>query len=376
MGFYEFSSPYEWSRLAGLKRAAGEAEGGMVDLSVGSPVDAVPQSVQQAVVASLDAPNAHGYPATAGTAELREAIVQWLRTARNVDVETIGVQIVPTVGSKEAVALMASLLHIGPGDVVIQPLVSYPTYEIGTQLAGANVVKVADIADVDSWRTLPNVKAVWVNSPNNPSGQVLGVEQLRAIVDAAREIGAVVLSDECYGLLDWREDSSPCILDSRVCGGSAAGVIMLYSLSKQSNLAGYRAAFLAGDSALIKPMIDYRKQIGQIIPGPMQAAMVAALGDMQSVAEQKERYRRRLQALVSALQEYGYDAHMPQGGLYVWVKVLSGDCWTDLEQLAQIGIIASPGEFYGEPQYLRFAATATDDAIDNACARLRAAHTA
>lgn len=218
MGFYEFSSPYEWSRLAGLKRAAGEAEGGMVDLSVGSPVDAVPQSVQQAVVASLDAPNAHGYPATAGTVSLRDAIAQWLRTARNVDVETIGVQIVPTVGSKEAVALMASLLHIGLGDVVIQPRVSYPTYEIGTQLAGANVVKVDDIADVDSWRTLPNVKAVWVNSPNNPSSQVLEIEQLRAIVDAAREIGAVVLSDECYGLLDWREDSSPCMLDSRVCG--------------------------------------------------------------------------------------------------------------------------------------------------------------
>lgn len=149
MGFHAYSSPYDWSRIAGFKATAKTVPGGMIDLSVGSPVDPVPSSVQQALVAGADAPNAHGYPVTAGTADLKAAIDTWFRELRGVDLKSINAAAVPTVGSKEAVALMASLLHLGEGDVVVQPAVSYPTYEIGTQLAGATVVKVDDVTDVD-----------------------------------------------------------------------------------------------------------------------------------------------------------------------------------------------------------------------------------
>ncbi len=168
-----------------------------------------------------------------------------------------GADVVPTVGSKEGVALMASLLHFGEGDVVVQPKVSYPTYEIGTQLAGAQTLKVDDVADADSWKDVPGVKAVWVNSPCNPTGEVLSAERMAGIVRAARAIGAVVLSDECYALMQWEDDvaeadadtlaSTPCALRADVCGGSAEGVLVLYSLSKQSNMAGYRTALIAGD---------------------------------------------------------------------------------------------------------------------------------
>lgn len=168
MGFHEFSSPYDWSRIAQYKTLAEAAPGGMINLSVGSPVDPVPASVQQALAGAADASNAHGYPATVGSADLREAIQTWFRTMRGVDLGAVNAGVVPTVGSKEAVALMASLLHFGTGDVVVQPKVSYPTYEIGTQLAGATVLKVDDVADVESWVNVPGVKAVWVNSPNNP----------------------------------------------------------------------------------------------------------------------------------------------------------------------------------------------------------------
>ena len=247
MGFHEFSSPYDWSRIASYKRTAKAAFGGMIDLSVGSPVDPVPDSVRKALAISSNDPNAYGYP-----------------------------------GSKEGVALMASLLHFGEGDVVVQPKVSYPTYEIGTQLAGAQTLKVDDVADADSWKDVPGVKAVWVNSPCNPTGEVLSAERMAGIVRAARAIGAVVLSDECYALMQWEDDvaeadadtlaSTPCALRADVCGGSAEGVLVLYSLSKQSNMAGYRTALIAGDRSLIGPMAAYRKQIGQIIPGPVQAA--------------------------------------------------------------------------------------------------------
>ena len=150
----------------------------------------MPSSVQQALVAGADAPNAHGYPVTAGTADLKAAIDTWFRELRGVDLKSINAAAVPTVGSKEAVALMASLLHLGEGDVVVQPAVSYPTYEIGTQLAGATVVKVDDVTDVDSWVNIPNVKAIWINSPCNPSGEVISADWLTDIVAAARRIGA------------------------------------------------------------------------------------------------------------------------------------------------------------------------------------------
>ncbi|MBT1173695.1 succinyldiaminopimelate transaminase [Bifidobacterium sp. MA2] len=393
MGFHAYSSPYDWSRIAGYKQTAKAVDGGMIDLSVGSPVDPVPASVQAALAAGADASNAHGYPVTAGTADLKDAIDWWFRHMRGVDLKSVNAAAVPTVGSKEAVALMASLLHLGPGDVVVQPKVSYPTYEIGTQLAGADVLKVDDVADVDSWCDVPGVKAVWVNSPCNPTGDVLGADWLAGIVAAARRIGAVVLSDECYALMDWRSSKSvapvsetnesetadafslsatPCALNPQVCEGSADGVLVLYSLSKQSNMAGYRTALIAGDYRLVTEMAEYRKQIGQIIPGPVQAAMAAGLRDVESVRVQWGRYRARLGRLVEALRAYGYDAAMPSGALYVWVRAKSGDCWADMAELARIGVIPSPGEFYGAPAYLRFSATATDEAIEDACARLSA----
>lgn len=382
MGFHEFSSPYDWSRIAAYKRTAKAAFGGMIDLSVGSPVDPVPDSVRKALAVAANDPNAYGYPATAGTADLRTAIAEWFSVTRNVDLQAIHADVVPTVGSKEGVALMASLLHFGEDDVVVQPKVSYPTYEIGTQLAGAKVLKVDDVADVASWRNVPGVKAVWMNSPCNPTGEVYSAERMAGIVVAAREIGAVVLSDECYALMQWRDAvndaegeadslaSTPCALCDDVCLGSAEGVLVLYSLSKQSNMAGYRTAFIAGDESLIASMSAYRKQIGQIIPGPVQAAMAAGLRDLESVKVQHARYRERLGVLVSALRAYGYCTDMPQGALYVWVKAKSGDCWEDLRQLAEIGIVASPGEFYGAPEYLRFSATASDAAIASAAERL------
>lgn len=382
MGFHEFSSPYDWSRIAAYKRTAKAAFGGMIDLSVGSPVDPVPDSVRKALAVAANDPNAYGYPATAGTADLRTAIAEWFSVTRNVDLQAIHADVVPTVGSKEGVALMASLLHFGEDDVVVQPKVSYPTYEIGTQLAGAKVLKVDDVADVASWRNVPGVKAVWVNSPCNPTGEVHSAERMAGIVVAAREIGAVVLSDECYALMQWRDAvndaegeadslaSTPCALCDDVCLGSAEGVLVLYSLSKQSNMAGYRTALIAGDRSLIGPMAAYRKQIGQIIPGPVQAAMAAGLRDFDAVKTQHSRYQERLGMLVSALRAYGYCTDMPQGALYVWVKAKSGDCWEDLRQLAEIGIVASPGEFYGAPEYLRFSATASDEAIASAAERL------
>ncbi|MEF2736052.1 MAG: succinyldiaminopimelate transaminase [Bifidobacterium choerinum] len=385
MGFHDFSSPYDWSRIAQYKDRAREFAGGMIDLSIGSPVDDVPEAVRVALADAASAANGYGYPATVGTAELRAALHEWFRDCRDVELAQIGADVVPTVGSKEAVAMMASLLHLGAGDVVVQPRVSYPTYEIGTQVADATVHKVDDVADVASWKDVPGVKAVWVNSPNNPTGATLDAEQLRRIVEAARAIDAVVLSDECYAMMAWNDDNdgegmleqdlegSPCMLRADVCDGDARGILVLYSLSKQSNMAGYRTACIAGDAAIVHDMTNLRKQLGLIVPGPVQAAMTAGLRSTDAVRLQHNRYHARLKALVEGLRAYGYNASMPQGALYVWVKAKSGDCWQDMEDLASIGVIASPGEFYGDGSHLRFSSTVSDEDIAAAVGRLRAA---
>ncbi|WP_445340922.1 succinyldiaminopimelate transaminase [Bifidobacterium sp. ESL0820] len=375
MGFHSFESPYDWSRIDPYRRRAEQCPGGLVDLSVGSPVDPVPRSVREALAAAADDGQARGYPKTAGDGPLRQAVADWFRRCRGVDLDALGADLVPTVGSKEAVALMASLLHLGPGDRVVQPRVSYPTYAIGTQLAGAQVTTVDDPADTDSWVDLPGVRAIWINSPGNPSGRVIDRAGLAKIVRAARSIGATVLSDECYALLDWSgsAQASPCILESQVCGGDASGILCLYSMSKQSNMAGYRAALVAGDAQLVKAMTAYRKQVGLIVPGPVQGAMQAALEDGEAVTAQRDVYARRLHALTEALGAYGYDAVMPQGGLYIWAQARSGDCWADMAELSRLGILASPGEFYGDGRYLRFSSTITDEQLDLALGRLRSA---
>ena len=383
MGFHSFESPYDWSRIDPYRRRAEQCTGGLVDLSVGSPVDPVPRSVKEALAAAADDGQARGYPKTAGDAPLRQAAADWFRRRRRVDLDALGADLVPTVGSKEAVALMASLLHLGPGDRVVQPRVSYPTYAIGTQLAGARVTTVDDPVDTDSWVNLPGVRAIWINSPGNPSGRIIGRAGLAKIVRAARSIGVTVLSDECYALLDWsgpaqdgqdaQIPASPCILESEVCDGDASGILCLYSMSKQSNMAGYRAALVAGDARLVEAMTAYRKQMGLIVPGPVQRAMRTALEDGEAVMAQRGVYASRLHALAEAFRSYGYDAVMPQGGLYIWAQARSGDCWADMADLSRLGILASPGEFYGDGHYLRFSSTITDEQLELALGRLRSA---
>ncbi|OUD86688.1 Glutamate-pyruvate aminotransferase AlaC [Clavibacter michiganensis subsp. michiganensis] len=264
---------------------------GIVDLSIGSPVDPTPTLIRDALAWATDA---HAYPTTVGTPELRQAMVDWHARRRNATLGTD--QVLPTIGSKEMVAWLPFMLGLGEGDAVVHPRVAYPTYEIGAALAGAESVPADDPAD---WPA--HTRLVWLNSPGNPDGRVLGVDELRAAVARARELGAVIASDECYAELgwegEWASGPTPSILDARVVGDDHAGVLALYSLSKQSNLAGYRAALVAGDRELIARLIRVRKHAGLLPPAPLQHAMTVALGDDAHVRAQRELYRARRDVL-------------------------------------------------------------------------------
>ncbi|WP_454118620.1 succinyldiaminopimelate transaminase [Microbacterium lacticum] len=357
---------YPWDAVAPYATRAKEHPGGIVDLSIGSPVDRTPDVIADALRHATDA---HAYPQTVGTPALREAIAAWY--ARRRGVPGLGIdEVLPTVGSKELVALLPLLLGVQPGDVVVHPRAAYPTYAVGAKLVSATPVASDDPAE---WPE--GTKLVWLNTPGNPDGRVLDVAELRAAVARARELGAVLASDECYAELGWdgpwKDEPVPSILDPRVVDGDRRGILSVYSLSKQSNLAGYRAAFVAGDPALIARLLTARKHLGLMLPGPVQAAMTVALGDDAHVAEQRERYRARRDVLRPALEAAGFRIDHSDGGLYVWATQ-GRDAWDTMGSLAERGILAGPGHFYGDhfPQHVRFSLTATDERIGEAARRL------
>jgi succinyldiaminopimelate transaminase len=354
---------FPWDLLEPAKAVAAAHPGGIVDLSIGTPVDPVPSFIRQALCAASDAP---GYPLTAGTPALRRAITSWLASACDAS-GTLGV--LPTIGSKELVAWLPTLLGVGPGDVVAIPSVCYPTYEVGARLAGATTVRS------DSLTALgpdPRVRMIWINSPSNPTGRVLPVEHLRKVVAWARERDAVVVSDECYLPLGW-EATPVSMLSDDVCGGDYTGVLAVHSLSKRSNLAGYRAGFVGGDPALIAGLLAVRKHAGMMVPAPVQNAMIAALSDESHVAEQRARYSARRSALRAALVGAGFEITHSEAGLYLWSS-RGEDCWKTVDWLAERGMLAAPGAFYGPSanQQVRFALTATDERISAAVDRLAA----
>ncbi|RYV51988.1 succinyldiaminopimelate transaminase [Pengzhenrongella frigida] len=361
---------FPWDTLKPLAAIARAHPGGIVDLSVGTPVDPTPAVVRDALAAAADSP---GYPTTHGTPALRQAVVDWFARRRGVP-GLDPAAVLPTVGSKELVALLPSLLGLGAGDVVVHPRTAYPTYDVGARLAGATPLPADDVA---AWADSP-ARLVWLNSPGNPDGTVRSVDQLREVVDAARTTGAVVASDECYAELAWEEPWAtagvPSLLDPRVTGGDLTGLLAVYSLSKQSNLAGYRAAFVAGDPVLIARLVETRKHAGMIVPGPVQAAMTVALGDDAHVAVQREVYRARRDLLRAALGAANLAVDGSQAGLYLWARPVGApqDSWSMVADLAALGILVAPGAFYGAAAagHVRLALTAPDERIAEAAARL------
>ncbi len=352
---------FPWDSLKDASRHAAEYPGGAVDLSVGTPVDPVADVLRDALQSAAALP---GYPATHGTPELRQAAVAAL--ARRYDVTgVLADAVLPTVGSKELVAWLPTLLGLGPGDVVALPELAYPTYEVGARLAGATAVRLADDEPA-----APGSRLRWMNSPSNPTGAIAPAGVLASVVRQARQIGAVVASDECYLSLGW-EAQPVSVLHPQVTGGSHRGVLAVHSLSKSSNLAGYRAGFVTGDPELINALLAVRRHAGMMVAQPVQQAMVAALSDDTHIAQQRDRYARRRALLVPALDRAGLRVQRSQGGLFLWCTA-GEPCWDTVTRLAAVGVLVAPGEFYGVAgaRHVRVALTATDERIAAAVQRL------
>ncbi|MFJ8042917.1 succinyldiaminopimelate transaminase [Kitasatospora sp. NPDC096147] len=352
---------FPWDRLEPYKKTALAHPDGLCDFSVGTPVDPVPELIQKALAAHTDTP---GYPTVWGPVELREGIADWLR--RRLGAEIGPEAILPTVGSKELVAWLPTQLGLGPGDQVAYPKLAYPTYEVGARLCGAEPVEYGELDELDPGR----VRLLWLNSPSNPTGRVLTADQLRAAVAWAREHRVLLVSDECYFELGW-EAEPVSVLDEAVCGGSHEGLLAVHSLSKRSNLAGYRASFVAGDPVVVRELLEIRKHGGMIVPAPVQAATLAALADDAHVEEQRGRYAARRSALRAALEGRGFRIEHSEASLYLWATQ-GRPCWETVAELAGLGILVAPGDFYGPAgaEHVRVAFTATDERVASAVERL------
>ncbi|MFS0693903.1 succinyldiaminopimelate transaminase [Streptomyces nitrosporeus] len=353
---------FPWDKLTSYRTTAAAHPDGLVDLSVGTPVDPVPGLIQRELVAAADSP---GYPTVWGTPALRDALTGW--AGRRLGATGLTHEnVLPVVGSKELVAWLPTQLGLGAGDKVAYPRLAYPTYEVGARLCGAEPVAYDDPTELDP----AGLRLLWLNSPSNPTGRVLAKEELARIVAWAREHRVLVFSDECYLELGW-EAEPVSVLHPDVCSGDHGGLVAVHSLSKRSNLAGYRAAFVVGDAAVLGELLQIRKHGGMMVPAPVQAATVAALGDDTHVAEQRERYARRRTALRAALEAHGFRIEHSEASLYLWATRGEG-CWDTVAHLAGLGILVAPGDFYGPAgdRFVRVALTATDERVDAAVKRL------
>jgi len=336
--------------LAPFGEKARKYPGGFIDLSQGTPVDPTPQFIQDAFSSASNSP---GYPVVAGTAALKDAIRKW--SVKNLGV-TGDFDVLPTIGSKEFIALLPTFLQ---SKSVLYPKVAYPTYLVSALMASAQATPV-DI-DANSW---PKADLAWLNSPSNPTGQVQTDQELKACITWARKNQAIVASDECY--LSFSDDAKSILALSN---GDNTGLLAVLSLSKRSNLAGYRAGFVVGDSKLIDQIRQVRKHAGLMVPLPVQQAMITALSDEKHVKEQADRYRNRRQILKQALLSKGFKIEYSQAGLYIWCT-RGEDGYKTVDYFAQLGILVTPGAFYGSDNYVRIALTATDENIKQVADRL------
>ena len=358
--------PYPYDRLDRLAAIAAGHDGGVVDLSIGTPCDPPADAVIRALAESG---SERGYPPSIGSTPLREAARRWIerRFAVDVPAEQIGA----CVGTKEFVASTPLYLRLRDPrrDTVLYPAVAYPTYEMGAVFAGCRAVPVP--ADAGGGLDLSAISAddaaravmLWVNSPSNPTGSLT---DLAAAAAWGRAYGVPVFSDECYVEFTWQGPPTTILT------GGLDGVVAVHSLSKRSNRAGVRVGFYAGDGELVHYLQECRKHAGLMIPGPAQAAGVVALDDDHHVAVQRERYERRLAELAAVLSAWsGLRIEHPAGGFYLWFDAVDG--WAFAERLAtEGGALVSPGDFYGAGgvQNVRVAVVQPDDKIDRIGRRL------
>jgi N-succinyldiaminopimelate aminotransferase len=386
--------PYPFERLAGIRqRVAAPADRKLIDLSIGEPQYPTPARVREALVAALD--GTARYPATRGLPALRTAIADWASRRFRLRPGLLQPErhVLPVNGTREALFAIAQCVVPAGGSrsVVAMPNPFYQIYEGAALLAGGTPHYLPCPAARDfrpDWDDVP--EAVWartalvyVCSPGNPSGAVLGAEDYARLTTLADRHGFVIVADECYSEL-YHDEAVPPLGLLEWCAAAGRddfrGCLVMHSLSKRSNAPGLRSGFVAGDAALIEEFYRYRTYQGGAMPIHVQHASIAAWTDEQHVVANRARYRRTFARVVPILAEVAR-VTQPAAGFYLWPELDIDDVTACERLLGEAGVLVLPGRFLARPtvagnpgeRRIRLALVADEDECIEAAERIRAA---
>ncbi len=345
-----------------------------INFGMGDPREETPAFIREALKNAV--PNVSSYPATNGKPEYRAACAAWMKRRYGVTVDP-ELHIMPANGTKEAVYNLAFAL-IGPGaakDTVVIPSPAYPVYENGARYAGAKPY-FTPLQSADGWRFNPDrvpdevwkrTALLWLNSPHNPTGAIIGEDTVKRVLELSRTHGFWVASDEAYGDLWFEGDAPQTLLEHGL-----DNVIGLYTLSKRSAMTGFRAGFMAGDPRLITALKKFRPNVGAATPDFIQDAAIVAWNDDAHTPATREVYGAKRRLFLAEFEKRGWKTEASQGTFYLWMKAPGGDDVAFVESLLRLGIVTTPGSFLGQggEGFVRWAFVPTLAQCQEAIARL------
>ena len=360
---------YPFTRLDDWKAEATARGVELIDFGMGDPREVTPDFIREALVASIEPVSS--YPRATGLPELREAVAGWIDRRFGVDVDPAR-EIVPTLGSKEAIYSFAQLA-LGDKRGVAIPEPAYPVYERGALFAGGNVIGVplAEdndwLPDLDAFDAWDEIALFWVCYPNNPTGAVAPLAFYEELAERARTHGFLVCSDEAYSEL-WFDEPPVSAVQVK----DRSSVVVFNTLSKRSSMTGYRSGFMCAPPEIVDALRAFRPTVGTAPQEFVQRASVAAWSDDAHVEDVRALYRRKRDVLLPALESGGLRLAGSTATFYLWMDV-GGPSEEFSRRLLEHGIVATPGSFFGPAGegYARFALVPTAEQCARAAEILR-----
>ena len=359
---------YPFARLDDWKAEAASRGVELIDFGMGDPREVTPAFIREAMIASVEPVSS--YPRATGLPELRTAVAGWIARRFGVTVETA--EIVPTLGSKEAIFSFAQIA-LGDKRVVAIPEPAYPVYERGALFAGGSIARVplseanGWLPDLDSFSAWDDIAMFWVCYPNNPTGAVAPISFYEELAARAREHGFLVCSDEAYSELWFDEPPASALqVDDR------ANVVVFNTLSKRSSMTGYRSGFVCAPVEIADALRSFRPTVGTAPQEFVQRASIAAWSDEQHVDAVRDLYRRKRETVLPAFEDAGLRLAGSDATFYLWLDC-GGPSIPFAQRLLEQGIVVAPGAFFGDAGegYVRAALVPTQEECERAAAIIR-----
>ncbi len=345
-----------------------------IDFSIGDPRERTPAFIRDALRAAV--PEVSSYPTVAGVPELRRAAAGWAQRRFGITLDP-DTELLPVNGTKEAVFLLAFAVigREAEKNLVVIPTPAYPVYAPAARLAGGEPHFVP-LRSADGWKfrldSVPDeiwrrTALLWLNSPHNPTGSMLELNELSAIGAHARQFGYWVGADEAYAEVFFGDARPHSMLE---CG--LENVLAFHTLSKRSAMTGYRSGFMAGDARLIHALRRLRPNVGVATPEFVQRAAIVAWNDDAHAAAQRDVYRTKRDVMLAAFTAKGWHVEASVAAFYLWMRVPDGDDTAFVERLLRAGLVAMPGSWFDPAGagYVRWALVPTLEQCREALERI------